>query len=75
MAWEVEFTDDFERWWVALDAGQQEALTDRVDYLAERGPDLGRPVVERTAGSRHHNMKEFRASEGGALRVGDSRRR
>ncbi|MCQ3808556.1 MAG: type II toxin-antitoxin system RelE/ParE family toxin [Acidimicrobiaceae bacterium] len=31
--------------------------------------DLGRPVVDRISGSRHHNMKELRASEDGALRV------
>lgn len=45
------------------------SLTDRIDLLAERGPDLGRPVVDRIARSRHHNVKELRASEGGALRV------
>lgn len=67
--WEVEFTDEFEVWWTGLDSEQQEALTDRIDLLAERGPDLGRPIVDRIARSRHHNMKELRASEGGALRV------
>lgn len=67
--WEVEFTDEFEQWWADLDVDQQEALTGRVDLLAERGPDLGRPVVDRISRSRHHNMKELRASEGGALRV------
>ncbi len=37
--------------------------------LAELGPGLGRPVVDRIHGSRHHNVKELRASEDGALRV------
>lgn len=32
-------------------------LTDRVDLLAERGPDLGRPVVDRIHDSRHQAMK------------------
>jgi len=41
----------------------------RIDLLESRGPDLGRPVVDRISGSRHHNMKELRASEDGALRV------
>lgn len=67
--WEVEFTDQFEHWWTDLDIAQQEALTDRIDLLAERGPDLGRPVVDRISRSRHHNMKELRASVAGALRV------
>ncbi|MBL8776865.1 MAG: type II toxin-antitoxin system RelE/ParE family toxin [Acidimicrobiales bacterium] len=67
--WDVEVTDEFEEWWQSLTSDQQEALTDRVDLLAERGPDLGRPVVDRIQSSRHHNMKELRAAQGGALRV------
>lgn len=67
--WEVEVTDQFVEWWAELSAEQQEALTDRVDLLAEAGPDLGRPVVDRIHSSRHHNMKELRAARGGALRV------
>jgi hypothetical protein len=69
MVWEVEVTDQFLDWWRGLTEEQQEAMTDRVDLLAERGPDLGRPVVDRIQTSRHHNMKELRAAQGGALRV------
>ena len=50
-------------------AHQQESLTDRVDLLAERGPDLGRPLADRIHSSRHHHMKELRPAKGGALRV------
>jgi hypothetical protein len=67
--WEVEVTDQFNEWWDGLTADQQDSVTDRVDLLAESGPDLGRPVVERIHSSRHHNMKELRAAKGGALRV------
>ena len=56
-------------WWDGLTTDQQESVTDRVELLAERGPDLGRPVVDRIVASRHHNMKELRASQGGTLRV------
>ena len=45
--WEVEVTDEFVAWWNGLTVDQQESLTDRVDLLAERGPDLGRPVMDR----------------------------
>ncbi len=62
-------TDEFVAWWDQLSVDQQESVTDRLGLLAERGPDLGRPVVDRIASSRHHNMKELRASQGGALRV------
>ncbi|MEA3076510.1 MAG: hypothetical protein QOF60_1418 [Actinomycetota bacterium] len=67
--WEVEVTDQFVEWWRDLMPDQRESVTDRVDLLAERGPDLGRPVVDRIQTSRHHNMKELRAARGGALRV------
>jgi hypothetical protein len=67
--WEIEVTDQFSDWWQGLTTDQQESLTDRVDLLAERGPDLGRPLVDRIQTSRHHNMKELRAAQDGALRV------
>lgn len=67
--WDVQVTDDFASWWNGLTADQQESVTDRVDLLAERGPNLGRPVVERIHSSRHHNMKELRAAKDGVLRV------
>lgn len=69
MVWEVEFTGEFEDWWDGLDLAQQAALAGRVELLSEHGPDLGRPAVDRISSSRHQNMKELRASEGGALRV------
>ena len=67
--WEVEVTDQFRDWWVTLSVDQRVALTDRVDLLIVRGPDLGRPSVDRVHLSRHQTMKELRASKGGALRV------
>ena len=67
--WDIEVTDEFLDWWNGLEVDQQETLTDRIDLLGARGPDLGRPVVDRVHASRHHAMKELRASKGGALRV------
>ena len=67
--WEVEYTHEFGEWWDTLTVEQQEALDDRVMLLAEHGPALKRPVVAEISGSRHANMKELRASKGGALRV------
>jgi hypothetical protein len=67
--WEVEVTDEFVDWWEELSIDQQVALADRVELLAQRGPDLGRPVVDRIHTSRHHNMKELRAASDGELRV------
>lgn len=55
--WEVEVTDEFVDWWSTLTIEQQEAVTDRIDELAERGPDLCRPIVDRIHTSRHQSMK------------------
>lgn len=67
--WDIEVTDEFLVWWQSLTIAQQESLTDRIDLLAERGPALGRPVVDRIHQSKHQNMKELRGSQDGALRV------
>lgn len=68
--WEVEYTNEFAQCWHTLAVGQQEALTDRIQLLAEHGPALKRPVVGMIRDSRHSNMKELIASAGGrSLRV------
>lgn len=67
--WEVECTDQFVEWWRQLTLDQRAAVTERVDLLAQRGPDLGRPVVDRIHRSRHQSMKELRAAQRGALRI------
>jgi hypothetical protein len=69
VTWEVEATDQFLEWWHGLSPQQQLSVTDRVGLLEERGPDLGRPIVDRIHTSRHRNTKELRASKDGALRV------
>lgn len=66
--WEVEYPDEFEHWWNALTAAQQEALRAVVERLEERGPTLGRPDVDTITDSPHANMKELRP-RGGNLRV------
>lgn len=67
--WEILFTDEFGDWWDTLTSDQQEAVADRVELLQQSGPSLGRPTVDTLRGSAHENMKELRASKGGALRV------
>ena len=67
--WQVEFTDEFESWWAKLTIEQQAAVAARIELLESTGPSLGRPAVDRIHTSRHQNMKELRAAQGGALRV------
>jgi hypothetical protein len=70
MAWEVEYTDEFGRWWDALSADEQVEINAKVILLQERGPVLPRPHSDVIVTSRHANMKELRGSVGEAeLRV------
>jgi hypothetical protein len=68
MRWEVEYTDQFGAWHDGLDEYAQEAIRGAVELLAERGPGLGRLMVDTIRGSRHPNMKELRP-RGGHLRI------
>lgn len=65
----MRYTDQFEEWWEGLDEAAQDAVAARVEVLEEFGPAMGRPSVDQIKSSRHHNMKELRASADGALRV------
>lgn len=70
MAWEIEFTDEFEDWWGSLSEDEQEVISAKVDLLEERGPTLSRPHADVIASSRHANMKELRGKvEARHLRV------
>lgn len=60
MAWEVEFTDEFERWWDALSEEEQDEVDAKVELLEEFGPTLPRPHADTIASSRHKNMRELR---------------
>lgn len=60
MAWEVEYTDEFEVWWQILSEEEQEAIDAAVELLEQRGPALGRPLADSVHQSRHSNMKELR---------------
>ena len=65
MAWEVEFTDEFEGWWTELDEPVQDAIDRAVHLLEGRGPTLPFPHSSDVRGSRHGNMGERRVQAGG----------
>lgn len=64
--WDVEFTDEFGAWWDTLSGEEQQGIDAAVRVLEQRGPGLGRPLVDSVTGSRHPNMKELRA---GTIRI------
>ena len=70
MAWEVEYTDEFERWWESLAEAEQDSVAVGVDLLEARGPHLGHPHSSGIHGSRHGRMRELRVQHTGRpLRV------
>jgi hypothetical protein len=68
VAWEVLLHETVAAWFLDLAETDPEtaALVEAaIDKLAHDGPMLGRPLVDRIKGSRHHNMKELRPGSGG----------
>lgn len=60
MAWEVEFTDEFEEWWNSLEETEQIKIDAAIRMLEEYGPDLPYPMSSGVNGSRHAHMRELR---------------
>ncbi|WP_226338424.1 type II toxin-antitoxin system RelE/ParE family toxin [Arthrobacter sp. UM1] len=54
-----------EDWLLSLDADSYTQVMAALELLAERGPSLGRPLVDTLARSRHRNMKELRPGSAG----------
>lgn len=67
MAWDVEYTDEFGRWWESLTTEEQEEINAKVELLEEHGPTLPRPHSDVIAPSKHANMKELRGRDGDAI--------
>lgn len=68
--WEVEYTDEFERWWQNLTEPERIDLVAGVELLEQIGPQLTRPYSDTVKGSKHPNMKELRIqSQGRPLRT------
>jgi hypothetical protein len=59
MVWEVEYTNEFGAWWSRLAVAEQVTIATAVGALEQRGPALGRPIVDQVKLSRHSNMKEL----------------
>jgi len=65
MAWEVEFTDEFEAWWNSLSEEEQESVDASVRLLDALGPSLKFPHSSGINGSKHGHMRELRTQHSG----------
>lgn len=59
MAWDVEYTDEFDEWWDRLDEDEQISVRAVVGLLEARGPHLPHPYSSGIKGSRHSRMREL----------------
>ena len=65
MAWVVEVTQEFVRWWDGLDESEQIAVERAVLLLEDRGPSLPFPFSSKVMRSRHPAMRELRIQHQG----------
>lgn len=65
MAWNVDLDEDVFDWLVGLDEKSFVQVRAAINVLRERGPQLGRPLVDSVKASRHKNMKELRPGSSG----------
>lgn len=67
--WDVRLLHEVEAWLLDLDDDSYDLVAAAIDKLEADGPTLGRPLVDRVTGSRHHNMKELRPGSSGRSEV------
>lgn len=63
--WQVEFTEEFEKWWNSLREEEQVDVNAKVMLLEQFGPILPRPHSDVIGCSKHSNMKELRIQHSG----------
>lgn len=69
VGWDVRLLLEVESWLLALDDDSYDQVAAAIDKLESDGPTLGRPLVDRIEGSRHHNMKELRPGSAGRSEI------
>ena len=53
MSWEVEYVDEFEKWWNNLGDAEQESVDASVRLLEQMGPNFPFPHSSGVEGSKH----------------------
>ena len=69
VAWDVRLLAEVEDWILGLDDDTYDQVAAAIDVLADLGPALGRPLVDRIQGSKVHSLKELRPGSSGGSEV------
>lgn len=69
MAWEIILLDEVSEWFSGLDDGTKKQVTAALDLLEERGPMLGRPLVDTLTRTTLPNLKELRPGSAGQTEI------
>ncbi len=67
--WEIYLTDEVRSWIIGLDDRSHRLVVQAIDLLADRGPALGRPMVDHVEHSAVQNLKELRPGSAGRSEV------
>lgn len=65
MTYEVEFTDEFQQWYLTLDQATQDSIDAVVTLLEERGTTLPSQYSSAINGSRYGHMRELKVQHKG----------
>lgn len=70
MTTDIEYTDEFGKWWSNLEDSEQDDITSVVTLLEKRGVNLGYPYSSKINDSKHSQMRELRIqSKGKPIRI------
>jgi len=67
--WKIVETTEYKEWFASLSREQRQAIRRSTKTLQDKGPSLGRPIVDLIKGSELKNLKEMRVSSKGKLRI------
>ncbi len=65
MACDIEYTNEFEDWWIALTEDEQIDIDAVITLLEIKGPQLGFPYSSGIAASEYSHMRELRIQHKG----------
>lgn len=69
MVWEIILVGEVDEWFAGLDHATSQLVTAALDLLEDRGPMLGRPLVDTLTGSQLANLKELRPRSVGQTEI------